>query len=138
MSTLGKEIGKVIWFDRKKGFGFIKVIGPDSEFYNEEVFIHYSSINCDNEFKVLYPGECVSLDIDKNDGGGDNQKKYTTKNLTGLFGTELIIDSPKYIVKILRKKPYENAADENDGESREEGYNNVEVLDNVEDGEKNE
>ena len=55
--------GKVKWFDQKKGFGFIKIITPKSEFLDREVFVHYSNINSVNSFKKLYPGENVSFDV---------------------------------------------------------------------------
>lgn len=44
--------GSVKWFDRKKGFGFI--VGPNGE----DVFVHFSNIECDG-FKCLRHGEPV-------------------------------------------------------------------------------
>ena len=41
-TTIGKHVGNVLWFDQKKGYGFVKVINPDSEFLNKEIFVHYS------------------------------------------------------------------------------------------------
>ena len=67
-TTYGKEVGNVIWFDQKKGFGFIRIITPNSEFLNKEIFVHYSNINCLSRFKKLYPGENVSVAIAESSG----------------------------------------------------------------------
>ena len=38
------EIGQVVWFDRKKGFGFVKIVNPESELFEKELFIHFTFI----------------------------------------------------------------------------------------------
>ena len=49
-------LGKVKWFDTKKGFGFIQQDGgPD-------VFVHYSSISGDG-FKNLEEGQPVEFEL---------------------------------------------------------------------------
>ena len=103
------EIGKVVWFDRKKGFGFVKVVDPQSEIFEKELFIHYTSIQCENSFKILYPGETVSLDVEKNPEQGDDQKEY-------LFGSSLMVDNERYIFKVIRKSSRNNDEGEDDGE----------------------
>ncbi len=50
--------GKVKWFDGKKGFGFIV---PDEG--NGDIFVHYSTIKTDNEFKLLKEGMSVQYDV---------------------------------------------------------------------------
>lgn len=50
--------GKVKWFDGKKGYGFII---PENG--NEDIFVHYSSIKTDNDFKSLKEGMAVQFDI---------------------------------------------------------------------------
>ena len=35
------EVGQVVWFDRKKGFGFVKVENPDSELFEKELYSLY-------------------------------------------------------------------------------------------------
>ena len=52
------ETGKVIWFDAKRGYGFIKrQTGSD-------VFVHYSKIEAEpGVFRVLEPDDKVQFEI---------------------------------------------------------------------------
>ena len=49
--------GKVKWFDGKKGFGFIE------QENGEEVFVHYTDIKTDNQYKTLDKGVEVEFEI---------------------------------------------------------------------------
>jgi cold shock CspA family protein len=111
------EIGQVVWFDRKKGFGFVKVVNPESELFEKELFIHYTSINCVSSFKILYPGETISMNVEKNLDQSDGQKEYTVSNVGGVYGAPLMIDNDRYIFKVIRKS------------IREEGSSSVEDVD---------
>ena len=55
-------IGKVKWFDPKKGYGFI--VGEQGQ----DVFVHYTSIAGDG-FRVLKDGETVDYELTKGDKG---------------------------------------------------------------------
>ena len=97
----GDEIGKVIWFDKNKGYGFLRVISETNNL-DKEVFIHYSNILSEVPYKKLFPGECVSLTIIHNpDIEG---KEYSCKNVTGVFGTKLLCEDDEYIHKVIHKR----------------------------------
>lgn len=55
-------IGKVKWFDAKKGYGFI--LGDEGQ----DVFVHYTSIVGEG-FKALKDGEVVNYELIKGDKG---------------------------------------------------------------------
>jgi CspA family cold shock protein len=57
------EIGKVKWFDAKKGFGFL--INDNDE---KDVFVHYSVIQGDG-FKTLTEGEEVEFELENGPKG---------------------------------------------------------------------
>ena len=55
-------LGKVMWFNEAKGFGFIT--GEDGS----DLFVHYSSIQ-GNGFKSLVEGDSVSYETEKGPKG---------------------------------------------------------------------
>ena len=100
-TSYGDEIGKVIWFDRRLGYGFIHII--QGEHKSKDVFCHYSNIQSESPYKRLIPGECVSLTIIENPEEEEN-KRFSSKDVTGIFGTELMCENEKYIYKIVTKR----------------------------------
>ena len=50
-------IGKVKWFNDKKGFGFIEPEGG-----GEDVFVHHTSIDADG-YRTLTEGEKVEFEV---------------------------------------------------------------------------
>ena len=57
-----KEIGKVKWFNKTKGYGFIsREDGPD-------VFVHFSAIE-GNGFKTLKEGQRVGFQVSQGPKG---------------------------------------------------------------------
>lgn len=57
-----KLVGEVIWFDPKRGFGFIK---RDNA---ADLFVHFSDITSEG-FKTLYKGQKVSYAMGVNKHG---------------------------------------------------------------------
>lgn len=55
-------VGKVKWFDIRKGWGFIE------QESGEDVFVHYSNINEDG-FRKLSDGEEVEFDVVQGEKG---------------------------------------------------------------------
>ena len=54
--------GKVKWFNNEKGYGFIEYSD------NEDIFIHYSSIEMDG-YKTLSEGVLVQYELHETDKG---------------------------------------------------------------------
>ena len=54
--------GKVKWFNAEKGYGFIT-----SE-EGKDIFVHYSSIQCDG-FRTLEEGQTVNYEVIESDRG---------------------------------------------------------------------
>ena len=58
-----KQKGTVKFFNEKKGYGFItKEDGND-------VFVHFTSIESEDDFKTLKEGQAVEFDIESDDRG---------------------------------------------------------------------
>lgn len=62
MDNSDKYVGEVIWFDAKRGYGFIK---RENE---ADLFVHFSDINSEG-FKTLYKGQKVSYGLGTNKHG---------------------------------------------------------------------
>ena len=119
MSSDRTHIGQVLWFDQKKGFGFVKVNHPDSDFHDKDIFVHFSCIHTEStNYKRLFPGEYVSMDIKHQpDVKG---KEYLCMNLTGVNGGPLLVENEKYNYKVFNKVPRMNVVDHgvNDSEDK--------------------
>lgn len=65
-----KQKGTVKFFNEKKGYGFItKEDGND-------VFVHFTSIESDDDFKTLKEGQAVEFEVESDDRG-DKAVKVT-------------------------------------------------------------
>jgi cold shock CspA family protein len=73
--------GKVLWFNSKKGYGFVRIISA-GEHFDENVFVHYSELIVQkSEYKYLITGEYVSLDLVES----NNEKyKYQASQVSGI------------------------------------------------------
>ncbi len=59
---MGKEVGRVKWFNDQKGFGFIARENGD------DVFVHHKAINSTGR-RTLHEGDQVSFNVVKGDKG---------------------------------------------------------------------
>lgn len=64
--TDSKYYGTVIWFDSKRGFGFLEW-EKDGE-KQKDLFVHFSDISCEG-FKTLYKSQKVSFGLGVNKHG---------------------------------------------------------------------
>jgi len=94
VSAVGEHLGQVKWFNKKKGFGFIKNVNEDN---GEDVFFHFSEIQSVG-YKILYPGEFVSMDIGSND-----ENKPICRNIRGVGGLQLLTDNKGYHYRVVPK-----------------------------------
>jgi len=64
-----KEVffGEVLWFDPKRGFGFIGWSNNEAV-KQKDMFVHFSDVNCEG-FKTLYKDQKVSFELGTNKNG---------------------------------------------------------------------
>ena len=93
--TVGEHLGQVQWFNKKKGFGFIKNVNDTS---SDDIFFHFSNI-CTDGYKILYPGEFVSMSIEPGNDG-----KNVCKNIRGVGGLPLLTDNENYHYRVMPKR----------------------------------
>ena len=94
-------IGRVKWFNRRNGFGFINVVTPDNDLTNEDVFFHFSQIKTEN-YKIVYPGEYVSFNLSVNES--DTENRNICVDITGIYGGPLLVDNEKYSIRVSEKR----------------------------------
>lgn len=66
MSEQEKFYGEVIFFDPKRGYGFI--LWTKDEAQQKDLFVHFSDIICEG-YKTLYKGQKVSFGLGNNKNG---------------------------------------------------------------------
>ncbi len=74
MENLDKFVGDVIWFDPKKGYGF--VAWSKEGVVQKDLFVHFSDVSCEG-FKTLYKGQKVAFGLGINKHGDPKATEVT-------------------------------------------------------------
>ena len=113
----GRINGRVQWFNRRRGYGFINVI-DEGEHLNNEYFCHYTNVSTEN-YKTLYPGEYVSFKLDNNDKG-----QIVCIDIKGINEGPLLIDNEAHSFRIIPKHRL-NVSDDNLNSNIDNNFTNV-------------
>jgi cold shock CspA family protein len=91
--TENNKIGRVLWFDSRKGYGFINQVNTEDNF-----FVHFSGlkVSSDNIYKKLFPGEYVSFNLRE-----ENDRKVCV-DVTGVNGGPLLTENTEYRYKYFK------------------------------------
>ena len=114
IQEFGTEVGRVIRFFNRKGYGFIKNLNNDKDY-----FVHNSEIKCNEGlYRKLYPGEYVSFNLVEKDG------KQVCSLVKGVMGYPLLIENEEHTFRVYPKQehrswsqPKEYSDSESDDES---------------------
>jgi CspA family cold shock protein len=115
-----KIIGCVNWFDSKKGYGFITVLTPDSEHKGTDIFVHFSNILVDDNYKRLFPGEYTEFNVDKSPDG-----RLCCANVGGVHGGKLLVENENHRYKIYPKNIRRDDDAGNDGDDADDADANA-------------
>ena len=90
----GSRVGQVIRFFNRKGYGFIRDLNDDKDY-----FVHNSDIvTKDNIYRKLYPGEYVSYNLGKKDDGRDK-----CIDVRGILGGSLLVENEEHSYRVYPK-----------------------------------
>ena len=105
----GLHTGQVKWFNRRRGYGFIKILRSDdtedNTYVGKDVFVHQSHITPkQSTYRTLEDNEYVEF-------GLSIDEKNTTQavNVTGIMNGTLLCDAHVERQKFLSKKEQDEA-----------------------------
>lgn len=81
----------VKWFDAKKGYGFIH--HPDG---GDDVFVHYSDIDSDDDFKTLQADQTVRFEMEEGPKGLNASNVVATDDPTAEQPSEKEDSEPSF------------------------------------------
>lgn len=113
----GVHTGQVKWFNRRRGYGFIKIIqsrdGDAESFIGKDVFVHQSHIKPQkSSYRSLEENEYVELLLSV-----DDKNVTQAVNVTGILGGSLLCD----VVNERPGRGFQSSTE--DGDFKEPRYN---------------
>ena len=93
MVEFGSNTGQVVRFFNRKGYGFIKDLNDDNDY-----FVHNTDIILSGEgYRKLYPGEYVSYNLVERDG------KQVCSDVRGVMGYPLLVENAEHTYRVYPK-----------------------------------
>ncbi len=93
LQEFGTHMGCVIRFFNRKGYGFIKDLNDEKDY-----FIHNTEIRCREDiYRKLYPGEYVSYNLMERDG------KEVCTDVRGIMGYPLLVENEEHTYRVFPK-----------------------------------
>ena len=89
--TTAKTTGRVKWFNKNAGYGFITAV--DGDHSEEDIFVHHSALIVDkDQFRYLVEGEYISF-VWSASGKENEQHKWHATDVTGVCGGPLLCET---------------------------------------------
>lgn len=89
MSSI-RNTGRVKWFNKKSGYGFLTVCG-DSDYKDKDIFAHFSAVHGeDDQYKYLVQGEYVEFDVVESKG---EKHEFQAASISGVLGGHTMCDT---------------------------------------------
>ena len=96
MQEFGSNVGQVVRFFNRKGYGFIKDLKDLND--DKDYFVHNTDIILSNEgYRKLYPGEYVSYNLVERDG------KQVCSDVRGVMGYPLLVENAEHTYRVYPK-----------------------------------
>lgn len=97
--------GRVKWFNKRAGFGFITCMSDEKK--EEDVFVHHTGVKVESEqYRYLVQGEYVTFTLT----GSENEKfPYQATNVRGAWKGDLMCETRKATPQYTRKNNNVNA-----------------------------
>lgn len=93
IQEFGTNIGRVIRFFNRKGYGFINDLNDGNDY-----FIHNTEIKCkEGIYRKLYPGEYVSYNLVERDG------RKVCSDVRGIMGNPLLVENEDHTYRVFPK-----------------------------------
>ena len=86
-----KTTGRVKWFNKNAGFGFITAV--DGDHSDEDIFVHHTQLTVEkDQFRYLVDGEYVTF-VWSDSGKEDESHKWHATNVTGICSGPLLCET---------------------------------------------
>ena len=81
--------GRVKWFNKSAGYGFITAV--DGKHNKEDIFVHHSGVKVNQEqYRYLVQGEYVSFNTSRSDS---KDHKWQAVDVRGIMGEKLMCET---------------------------------------------
>jgi CspA family cold shock protein len=86
-----RQTGRVKWFNKKSGYGFLTVCDSSSDHKDKDIFAHFSSLRGEDEqYKYLVQGEYVEFNLVESKG---DKHEFQAASISGVLGGQTMCDT---------------------------------------------